>query len=145
MDRVEKLALTLSIILVFIFFVGVLVASTGFGIKVPTCITNVPPYNEAKVIKHDDKHYEIHYIAKMWMFEPNEVKIPAGSVVDIYLVSSDVQHGFHIAEKNVNLMAVPGTINYARVKFDKPGEYHIVCHEYCGVGHEAMRAKIIVE
>ncbi len=144
MDRFEKFALMLSIVLVLIFFSATLIASSGFGIKVPTCITNVPPFKEPKVIKHSDKHYEIHYVAKMWVFEPMEVEIPVGSTVDIYLVSTDVQHGFDIVGKNVNLMAIPGTINYARVKFDEPGEYLIVCHEYCGIGHHAMRGKIVV-
>ena len=42
-------------------------------------------------------------------------------------------------------MAVPGAINLQRVKFDKPGKYNIVCHEYCGVGHQNMQAEIIVK
>jgi cytochrome c oxidase subunit 2 len=65
--------------------------------------------------------------------------------VYIYLTSGDVIHGFQIDGTNVNLMAIPGTVAYARVKFDKPGVYHMVCHEYCGIGHQDMATKIIVK
>jgi cytochrome c oxidase subunit 2 len=37
-------------------------------------------------------------------------------------------------------MAVPGVVNYARVKFDKPHVYQLLCHEFCGTGHDRMAA-----
>lgn len=54
-------------------------------------------------------------------------------------------HGYHIDKTLVNLMAIPGAITYSRVKFDRPGEYQIICHEYCGLGHQNMAGKVIVE
>ena len=30
-------------------------------------------------------------------------------------------------------------------RFEEPGEYDFVCHEYCGVGHHTMAGKLIVE
>lgn len=145
MDRAEKTALTLAVALMA-FFAGLIVyAAKALNIDVPTCITDVKPFTEGKVIQHAPNRYELHYLAKMWYFEPAEVEIPAGSVVDIYLTSGDVIHGFQIDNTNVNLMAVPGTVAYARYKFDKPGVYHIVCHEYCGIGHQDMTAKIVVK
>jgi cytochrome c oxidase subunit 2 len=80
----------------------------------------------------------------MWQFQPSEIYIPKGSEVDFFLTSKDVVHGFNIAEKNVNMMAVYGNINKTTVKFDKPGVYYITCHEYCGVGHQNMQAQVIV-
>jgi len=44
----------------------------------------------------------------------------------------------------VNMMAVYGGVNKTTVKFDKPGVYPIVCHEYCGSGHQHMKADVIV-
>ena len=83
-------------------------------------------------------------VAQMWQFLPAEIYIPVGSEVDFYLTSKDVVHGFNIAEKNVNMMAIYGNLNKTTVRFDKPGVYNIVCHEYCGVGHQNMRAQVIV-
>ena len=69
---------------------------------------------------------------------------PPGSTADIYLSTADVTHGMQIVGTNVNLMAVPGAVNYARVKFDKAGDYLVVCNEYCGIQHHNMAARIHV-
>ena len=41
--------------------------------------------------------------------------------------------------------AVPGRVNSMWNVFDKPGEYLIECREYCGQGHQEMRAKLFIE
>ena len=115
-----------------------------FGIGLPTCVTDIKPFDRGDVIMHAPDRFEIHYVAKMWSFDPPDVTIPSGSTVDVYLSTPDVTHGFQIMKTNVNLMAVPGTVNYARVKFDKPGVYHVLCHEYCGTGHHNMATTIRV-
>lgn len=115
-----------------------------FGIGVPTCLTDVRPFADAKVIEHAPGRYEIHYVARMWKFEPAEVAVLPGSTADIYVSTADVTHGLQIIGTNVNLMAVPGAVNYARVKFEKPGDYLVLCNEYCGVAHHNMAAKIHV-
>jgi len=149
MDRAEKTGLTLAIILLLVFFSLIVYAAKGLKIDIPTCVTDVEPFQEGKLIKHGDKRYELHILAKMWVFDFNkgatEIKIPVGSVVDIFVTSKDVVHGVHINDTNFNIMAIPGTVGYMRVKFEKPGVYHVVCHEFCGVGHHAMQGKIIVE
>jgi cytochrome c oxidase subunit 2 len=115
-----------------------------FGIGVPTCLTDVRPFLEGKVIAHEPKRFEIHYVARMWKFEPSEVSVPPGSVADIYLSTPDVTHGMQIVGTNINLMAVPGAVNYARAKFNKAGDYLVVCNEYCGTAHHNMAAIIHV-
>jgi cytochrome c oxidase subunit 2 len=35
-------------------------------------------------------------------------------------------------------------VNYARVKFDKPRVYQLLCHEFCGTGHDRMAAELHV-
>lgn len=140
----EKLALNLSSILLLFFFGLILYGAYVRGIDLPTCITNVKPFDKDTVIKISENRYEIRYIARQFMFFPMEVRVPKNSVVDIYLTSPDVTHGMQIENTNVNLMAIPGAITYYRVKFDKEGEYRVVCHEYCGLGHQNMMSKIIV-
>ena len=148
MDRAEKNALVLAVVLLGFFFSLIVYASKGLNIDLPTCVTDVQPFKEGRLIKHAENRYELHVLAKMWFFDFDrgnmEITIPVGSVVDIYLTSADVVHGMHINGTTVNLMAIPGTVNYARYKFDKPGVYHVVCHEFCGVGHHAMQGKIVV-
>lgn len=145
MDAKEKLAIGGAIALMTLFFGAVVLATTGFGITVPDCVTDRKPFEESAIIKVGPNHYEVHSIARMWSFDPYEIEIPPGSEVDLYLTSADVVHGFHVDNKNVNLMAVPGQVNYTKVRFDKEGEYRIVCHEYCGIGHQNMASVIKVK
>ena len=42
-------------------------------------------------------------------------------------------------------MAVPGYVTQFTVTFDKPGEYPIVCNEYCGLAHHNMAGKLVVK
>lgn len=114
------------------------------GIGVPTCLTDVRPFAEGKVIEQGPKHYEIHLVARMWKFEPADISVLPGSIADIYLSTPDVTHGVNIVGTNFNLMAVPGAVNYARVKFDKAGDYLVVCNEYCGAQHHNMAGRIHV-
>lgn len=119
-------------------------AALRFGITVPGCVTDVKPFHESSLTKKAENHYELHAVAKMWTFDPARIDIPTGTTLDIFVTSIDVNHGFHIDGTNVNLTAVPGAINYARVQFNRQGDYHILCHEYCGVGHHAMYALLHV-
>lgn len=143
-DKSEKkvVAITLAIIGLFVF--SLLYAKGKYRSDVPECLPYDKAYTEPRVNKLDSTTYQVFSVASMWQFQPAEIYIPVGSEVDFYLTSKDVVHGFNIAQKNINMMAVHGAINKTTVKFDKPGVYDIVCHEYCGVGHQNMRAQVIV-
>ncbi len=143
MDKSEKkiLAITGAVLMIFIF--SVLYARGKYN-DLPECLPYDKAYLEPKVTQVDDKLYQVFAVAQMWQFLPEDIYIPLGSEVDFFLTSKDVVHGFNIVEKNVNLTATYGNVNKTTVKFDKPGVYNIVCHEYCGVGHQAMRGRVIV-
>jgi cytochrome c oxidase subunit II len=116
----------------------------GLGIRLPGCLTTAKAFDKGSIVRRSDDVYEVHIVAKMWAFDPAEIKVEPNTTLEIYLASQDVTHGFNIENTNVNLMAVPGAINYAKVTLRKPGVYHIMCHEYCGAGHQNMSAKIVV-
>jgi len=143
-DKSEKRILSITLALIGLFVFSLLYAKEKYKTDVPECLPYDKAYTEPKVNKIDEKTYQVFSVASMWQFQPAEIYIPVGSEVDFYLTSKDVCHGFNIAEKNVNMMAIYGAINKTTVKFDKPGVYDIVCHEYCGVGHQNMRAQVIV-
>lgn len=144
MDRAERVALLASGVLMLAFLGALGWAATRLNISVPTCVTDVAPFREGKVIDKGNQRYEVHMVAKMWSFDPPEIRLPPGAEVEIYLSSVDVVHGLYIEKTNVNLMAVPGAVNAARVRFDEEGEYPFVCHEYCGTAHHYMAGKIVV-
>lgn len=143
-DKTEKKVLLIASLVSAGHLVLVAYAAVALGITVPTCQPNEKLYNQGSVRDVGNNRFEIKYLSKMWAFEPRKISIPLGSTVDFFLASKDVTHGFHIKDTNINLMAVPGVINRAVHKFNIPGIYRIVCHEYCGFGHENMTAEIEV-
>lgn len=144
MDKYEIKILTLTGLLLVFFLIAVLHAVNKYATDLPECIPYDAAFTVPGIKKLDDKMYQVFINAQMWSFEPDELYFPVGSEVDFYLSSKDVVHGFHIAEKGINMMAVPGGINKMTATFTKPGIYNIVCHEYCGSGHQHMRGEIIV-
>jgi len=153
-DRAELTAMTITQLEKRIFWVALLFVMLLFGfaalavnlfhVGLPTCLTDVKPFQKGELITHSPTHYELHYVARMWRFEPSEVTVPAGSTVDIYVSTADVTHGLILLGTDLNLMAVPGVVNYSRVKFDRPHDYQLLCHEYCGLGHDRMAASLRV-
>ena len=89
--------------------------------------------------------YEVRLTGQIGSFAPNEIRVPAGSTVHFWATSKDLVHGLFVPRHNVNVMLLPGQIAHAQARFDTPGEYPIICHEYCGVAHHTMAGKIIVE
>ncbi len=145
MNKTEKNILIVSIVFLVFLFGAVMYSVNGAQIQLPGCVTDVKPFEKGELKKLEDGRYQLFVVAKMWTFDPFKIEVPAGSVVDIYITSADVVHGFNIPEKDVNVMAIPGVIGYRQVKFDKPGEYDIICHEFCGVGHQNMFTKLVVK
>ena len=143
-DKSEKRVILLTLTLVGLFVFSLLYAKGKYRSDVPECLPYNKAYTEPKVNKLNDSTWQVFAVASMWQFEPSEIYIPVGSEVDFFVTSKDVVHGFNIADKNINMMAVGGAINKTTIRFDKPGVYDIVCHEYCGVGHQNMRAQVIV-
>ena len=142
--QLEKRIVWIALVFVLLLFGFAALAINTFHVGLPTCLTTVKPFQKGELITHSPTHYELHYVARMWRFEPQEVTVPAGSTVDIYLSTADVTHGLILLGTDLNLMAVPGVVNYTRVKFDKPRVYQLLCHEYCGTGHDRMAANLRV-
>ncbi len=145
MDKSEKLALSLSGLLLVVFFGAIMYAAMAKNIEVPTCITDMDPFTTDTLFQTGPDSYELQMVARMWAFQPSTVRLPVGSTVDLYVTSQDIIHGFKIERHNVNLMAIPGAINYIRVTFDKPGEFLFACHEFCGAAHHTMAGRFIIE
>ena len=144
LDKYEKGVFITSVIIMMLFIFALLYSLDKKSLNITECLPFNKTYQNGRVVKLDEKTYQVFMVAKMWSFTPDKIYIPVGSDVDFYLTSNDVVHGFNIAEKNVNLMAIFGGVGKTTVRFDKPGIYNIVCHEYCGIGHQFMHGQVIV-
>lgn len=140
--------LSLVVLVIFLGAVGASVFAAGInvpGLCDPRTVAQSPLFDQGGVREVAPKRYEVYMLARTWLFTPNEIHVPAGSTVTFYATSKDVIHGFKIKNTNVNVMLLPGQVTKVTARFDKPGTYLFICHEYCGIGHQAMSGKIIVE
>ncbi len=135
-------------------FLGVTVLATVIqGRLPPSHVETIDPaqvfsdqrFATRGVVTNPDGSVTVTVVALMYSFLPNEIRVPAGAPVTFRITSPDVIHGFQIAGTNGNTMVVPGYVSQFTTTFDSPGEYLIVCNEYCGLGHHGMYATLIVE
>ncbi|MDH3222537.1 MAG: cytochrome C oxidase subunit II, partial [Gemmatimonadota bacterium] len=86
---------------------------------------------------------DVYLQSSMWAWLP-VLQLQAGSEYILHLSSIDVNHGFSLYPLNINFQVVPGYDYGLRVTPTETGEFHIICNEFCGVGHHLMVGKIIV-
>jgi cytochrome c oxidase subunit II len=91
-----------------------------------------------------DGSVTVRAVGQQYSFTPQCVIVPAATPITFRAASPDVIHGFLIEGTNVNTMLVPGYVSVISARFDAPGEHLMPCHEFCGVGHEGMWAKVKV-
>ena len=73
------------------------------------------------------------------------VHLPLGQPVRFWLRSKDVLHNFTVAQFRVKMDLVPGLETFMWLEPTKVGEYEVLCEELCGIGHHAMRARVVVD
>ena len=137
----------------------------------PKTVVNEPQFATPGIRETGPGEYEVYLLSMVWSFVPNEIRVPAGARVTFHATSRDVTHGFAIHGANLNLMlipglvagaagddlgpedgvlvgqtqAMPGYVNRLRLHFDQPGRYDVLSLEYCGLAHQTMAGKIVVE
>jgi len=84
----------------------------------------------------------VRLVAQQYSFSPPCIVVPAKTPVTFRATSTDAIHGFIIANTNANTMIVPGFVSTFTTTFPDAGEVLMPCHEYCGIGHEAMWAHV---
>jgi cytochrome c oxidase subunit 2 len=157
--KYEKLWFGLSLLLIVGFIGTITFGAVGAGVEMvnddggtvsPSNMTNHPDFADwpdAKAKHVEGNQYEIAVQARQFAFLPgtgNPIEVPANSEVTFHISSPDVTHGFSVVGTNVNTMVIPGQMSEITVEFDDPGEYGLICHEFCGAGHEEMAGEVVV-
>jgi cytochrome c oxidase subunit 2 len=60
------------------------------------------------------------------------------TTIQIFVRSTDVIHSFYVPSLGVQEYAMPGHVNDAWIRIDKPGVYRGECNQLCGVNHAFM-------
>ena len=88
----------------------------------------------------------IQIAAERFTFTPSEIRVKAGTRLEIRLESDDTAHGFHIVGTDVDIELPKRGRGAATVSFQpQAGRYTFECSRVCGAGHEFMRGVIIAE
>jgi cytochrome c oxidase subunit 2 len=82
------------------------------------------------------------YPGKDELYSYYEMVVPVGTTVTLDITASDVIHSWWIPKLGGKADAVPGHVNEAWFKAEKPGVYEGQCAELCGDGHADMRARV---
>jgi cytochrome c oxidase subunit 2 len=138
-----------AIIVAFLGLTGI--ATISQGRMPPSHVETIDPqsvfadsrFTPQGVVENPDGSVEARVIAMMFTFLPRELRVPVGRPVTFRITSTDVMHGFQIVGTNGNTMVAPGYVSQFTMTFDEPGEYLIVCNEYCGLNHHNMFATLI--
>jgi cytochrome c oxidase subunit II len=73
----------------------------------------------------------------------NEIRVPAGRVVEFVLTTPNVIHSFWVPALGGKLDMIPGRANKYRLVADRPGVYRGQCAEYCGAQHALMAFYVV--
>lgn len=152
-ETYEKAYLALGGVTLTAALLVLLYTSVGMDLHLPTRVAEVdpatvrttPPFDQPGVRQTGPGQYEAVLLGQAWAFLPQEIRVPVGAEVTFTVTSPDVIHGFLIAGTRVNLMLIPGQVSRQTYTFRRPGEYGLICHEYCGLGHQGMVGRVIVE
>ncbi|MFN3565028.1 MAG: hypothetical protein ACK4V1_03450 [Burkholderiaceae bacterium] len=87
----------------------------------------------------------VRAVAHQFRWDIAPATVPVGRLVEFEVTAADVNHGFAVYRNGrllAQAQAMPGFTNRLRMRFDEPGDYDVLCLEYCGVAHHGMRAVI---
>jgi cytochrome c oxidase subunit 2 len=153
-DQLERRWIAISLMVIGLF-VGIITLDALFhGINPPSKVETVDSASlhlstefaeENLGVQVDDKGAVIiRMVAGRYSFFPKHISVPAETPLTFRWVSMDVLHGVHIPMTNMSTMIVPGYVAEVSTTFPKPGEYPLLCNEYCGLGHNHMWSNISV-
>lgn len=90
----------------------------------------------------------IRAVGHQWRWELDRDTVKAGELVEFEVTATDVNHGFAIYRDKHTMVAqaqaMPGYVNRLQMRFTEPGDYEVLCLEYCGLAHHNMRVVIKV-
>jgi cytochrome c oxidase subunit II len=101
----------------------------------------------------EDDVVQIQVIGKLWWWEihypdhdvitANEIYIPVGQPVRLYLTTDDVNHSLWLPELRGRRDMIPGETSVITIQVNEAGTYTGFCAEYCGIQHANMRFLVI--
>lgn len=137
-----------------IFLAAILYATIGLHLNPPSHIETIDPATIHVSGEFAEENLgtrleptgglTVRLVTTQFSFSPSCVVVPQDTPVTFRIVSPDVIHGIIVVGTNVNTMVIPGYVSRVRTRFAEVGEKLMPCHEFCGLGHSQMIAKVRV-
>ena len=101
-----------------------------------------PEHNKVRELKSggDPTQFE-HYLKDV----DNPLVIPVGKKIRFLITGNDVIHSWWVPDLGWKKDAIPGFVNEAWAKVDKPGVYRGKCAELCGKDHGFMPIVVVAK
>ncbi|MEM7049431.1 MAG: cytochrome c oxidase subunit II [Acidobacteriota bacterium] len=152
-DLYERLWLWGASLMIAAFLTAIVVGARLHAVHPPSHVETIDPlrvrtdseFAQPGVRTAPDGSVLVVAVAEMYRFRPQLIRVPAGQPIRFRMTSPDVLHGFQVVGTNANVMVAPGYVSDFTVTFPHPGEYLVLCNEYCGLAHHQMASRLIVE
>jgi cytochrome c oxidase subunit 2 len=120
-------------------------AVVGIAVTFGTLI----PWPYGPSLRADESPLRVNAISEQWSWSIDRTDLPLNKPVVFFVTSRDVNHGFGLYGPDRRLLtqvqAMPGYVNKVHYTFTKPGQYRVLCLEYCGLIHHDMTAELTVK
>jgi cytochrome c oxidase subunit II len=109
-------------------------------------VAGFPASLEASARRAQGGEQTVDVTAERFTFTPSEIRVRAGTRLQIRLTSDDTDHGFKIPDTDIDVRIPKRNRGSTTVTFDAktPGRYTFQCSHVCGAGHSFMRGEIVV-
>lgn len=151
-ERHERIWVFIAIVLLTLLLAGTLfLAVFDYGVIAKTVGFSRHPedaassFADAALVPTGPNAYAVHMLAHLWAWTPSPLHVPQGAAITFIVTSADVLHGFEVQGTTINMTAVPGIIGSVTYTFAHAGTYNIICNEFCGIEHQGMIGRIIVD
>jgi cytochrome c oxidase subunit 2 len=152
-DRYERYWMWAATGMLVLFLLAIVATALAGSAHPPSHVETIDPelvavrgeFAAPTIATRADGGRTVSVRSEMYVFRPEVIRVPVRTPVTFRVTSSDVLHGFQIVGTNVNLTVSPGYVSEVTTTFARPGEYLIVCNEYCGLAHHLMQGRVIVE
>ena len=79
------------------------------------------------------------------LVDSGDLHLQINKPIKFELRSIDVLHNFYVPQFRGKMDMVPGMITFYWLTPIRTGDFEVLCAEYCGTGHYAMRGRVIVD
>jgi cytochrome c oxidase subunit 2 len=89
--------------------------------------------------------HEIQVALRKYEFSPGTLHVRKGEQVKLVMAAVDHDHGFRLADFNINQKIPKGATVVVEFTADKAGTFQFRCSNVCGLGHRGMKGTLVVE